>query len=78
MRYSLFNPEVTVSDDETITVDFTESYVFTVDVEGHILADEPDGKPHSTLLDGVLGAERDTTNAPAALRRLAAYIENHQ
>lgn len=73
---SLFQPCVNVSDDGTIEIDWFDSYVNTVDTfyDHPERYEEPEGEPHSTLLDRLLGDHR---NDPAgALRRLADYIED--
>lgn len=75
MSESLFQPCIVVKDDGTITVDFADSYVNTVlDDDETVVYDEPDGQPHSNLLDSlVLGV-----STADGLRNLANYIDNRE
>lgn len=79
---SLFQPAVNVSDDGTIEIDWFDCYVNTVDDDDQgggpprYNEPEPEGFPHSTLLDGLVG---DFRNDPAgALRRIADYIDSRK
>jgi hypothetical protein len=77
---SLFQPCVTVSDDGTITVDWSDSYsnswTETRDHEDMSIMEEeqyvePAGNPHSTLLDSLVVG----VSTADGLRRLADHIE---
>lgn len=73
MKRSLFLPCLTVDDDGNIDIDFGQSYDNTELDNGELTYNEPDGNPHSALLDRILGPD-DLTTA-RRLRRLAAYME---
>lgn len=79
MSTSLFQPAVSVSDNGVIQIDWFDCYVNTVDGDSddiEVAYGEPEGQPHSTLLDSIIGDHR--AEPAVALRRLADYIERRE
>ncbi len=74
MSRSLFQPCITIGDDGTIDIDWSDSYVNTVYEPDVLLYEEPPGHPHSALLDRLVS--EDQPSPAVALRRLADYMES--
>ena len=74
--YSTFQPTITVFDNGDIDIDFSGCYVNSVDDGDNVESFEPNGEPHSTLLDRLV--EGHGADPARALRRLADYIANHR
>lgn len=74
--YSTFRPTITVFDNGDIDIDFSDCYVNSVDDGDNVESFEPNGEPHSTLLDRLV--EGHGADPARALRRLADHIANHR
>jgi hypothetical protein len=80
-RYeSLFQPCITVEDDGTITVDWSDSYVNTIEIDddglpGDVLYTSDEGDKHSKFLDALV---IDGVSTTQGLRRLADHIESKE
>lgn len=75
MKRSLFQPCIDITDDGDITIDWSDSYVSTYDEDiDDTVYDEPNGQPHSTLLD-ILVVGVSTSKG---LRNLADHIDRQE
>lgn len=80
-RYeSLFQPCITVDDDGTVSVDWSDSYVNTVEFDddnlpGDVTYTSDEADQHSKYLDSLVV---DGVSVSAGLRKLADLIESQE
>lgn len=73
MNESLFQPLVYVNDEGKIDIDWTSSFVHSIEIGSGKWVD--DIEKHAELLNSVLGPIE--LSEPSRLRRLADYIETN-